>query len=272
MSGPSCAVSGILGGPLLQVESRENKIIQIITEDVLSQLQEIVESEVSKQLTKVRNGVGPEANPIPAMPLFSCSPQQFTSIHDLPTIAADDTDNPWQDAAGEEVPAVGKAATAQAGMEVASAADGEPATATAEQGPAINKHLSFLTAKLSHVPEQTPPTFQVFPKKYIRRVLASLSIPTPIPIYKSGKPSSIGTLFCTIVHHSTVRPTIVLVDTVAKHPELVLICVLFMFLISTLTTVGILKYMFCEIRHSSRKLPYTVCLSNYHWHWYEHLI
>ena len=115
MFGPSCAVSEILGGPLLQAESRQNKIIQIVIEDVLSQLQEIVESEVSKQLAKVRNGVGPEANPIPAMPLFSCSPQQFTSIHDLPTVAADDADNPWQDAAGEEVPTVRKAASAPGG-------------------------------------------------------------------------------------------------------------------------------------------------------------
>ena len=272
MSGPSCAVSEILGGPLLQAESRENKIIQIITEDVLSQLQEIVKSEVSKQLAKLRNGVGPEANPIPAMPLFSCSPQQFTSIHDLPTIAADDADNPWQDAAGEEVTNVRMAASAQARVEVASAADGEPATATPEQGPAINKQLAAPIAKLSHVPEQTPPTFQGFPKKYIHRVLRALSIPTPIRVYKDGEPSSVGTLFGTIVHHATVRPTIVLVDTVAKHPELVLICVLFMFLISTLTTVVILKYMFCEIRHSSRKLPYTVCLGNYHWYWYDHLI
>ena len=269
MSGSSCTISGILGGPLLQAESCENKIIQIVTEDVLSQLQEIVESEVSKQLAKVRNGVGPEANPIPVMPLFSCSPQQFTSIHDLPTIAADDADNPWQDAAGEEVPTIKKAATIQAGVEVASAADG---TATAEQGPAINKHLAPPTAKLSHVLEQTPPTFQVFSKKYIRRVLAALSIPTPIPIYKGGEPPSIGTLVCTIVHHATVRPIIVLMDTVAKNPELVLICALFMFLISALTTVGILKYMFCEIRHPSRNLPYTVCLGNYHWYWYEHLI
>ena len=155
MSGPSCAVSEILGGPLLQAESRENKIIHFVIEDVLSQLQEIVESEVSKQLAKVRNGVGPEANPIPAMPLFSCSPQQFTSIHDLPTIAADDADNPWQDAAGQEVPTVRKAVSSQAGVEVTSAADGEPATATAEQEPAINKHLAPPTAKLSHVPEQT---------------------------------------------------------------------------------------------------------------------
>ena len=272
MSGPSCAVSEILGGPLLQAESRENKIIQIVTEDVLSQLQEIVKFEVSKQLAKVGNGVGPEANLIPARPLFSCSPQQFTSIHNLPTIAADDADNPWQDTAGEEVPTVRKAVSAQAGVPVTSAADGEPATATAEQGPAINKHLSFLTAKLSHVPEQTPPTFQVFPKKYIRRVLASLSIPTPIPIYKSGEPSSIGTLVWTIVHHAAVRPIIVLMDTVAKNPELVLTCALFMFLISALTTVGILRYMFCEIRNPSRNLPYTVCLGNYHWYWYEHLI
>jgi len=61
-------------------ESRENKIIQIVTKDALSHLQEMVESEVSKQLAKMRNAVGPEANPIPAMPLFSCSPQQFISI------------------------------------------------------------------------------------------------------------------------------------------------------------------------------------------------
>jgi len=239
-------------------ESRENKIIQVVTKDVLSHLQEMVESEVSKQLAKMRNAVGPEANPIPAMPLFSCSSQQFISIHDLPTIAADDTDNnAWQDAAGEEVPAVRKAASAQVGVEVTSAVDGESTTTTAP------------TAKPSHyAPEQPPPAFQAFPKKCIHRVLGALSIPTPTRIYKDG----VGTLFGTIVHRAAVRPIIVLVDAVAKNPQLVLICALFMFLISALTTVGILKYMFCEIRHPSRNSPYTVCLGNYHWYWYEHLM
>lgn len=262
VSGPSSAVSEILEGPLFQAESRENKIIQTVTEDVLSQLQEIVESEVSKQLAKMRKGVGLEAKPFPAMPLFSCSPQRFTSIHDLSTIAADDADNPWQDSAGQIVLAVRKAASAQAGVEVAPAVDGESPTATAEQ---LNQNLAPPTAKPSHVPEQTPPTFQVFAEKYIQRALEALSIPTPIRIHEDGEPSSVGTLFGTIVHRTIVRPIIILVDTVAKNPELVLICALFMFLISALTTVGILKYRLCEIRHPSRNLHYNVCLGNYHY-------
>jgi hypothetical protein len=273
--GPHAPYLGFLEDHYHNAESRENRIIRIVTKNVLSQLQGIVESEVSKQLAKMRNGVGAEASTIPAMPLFSCSPQQFTSIHDLPTIAADDADNPWQDAAGQEVPAVRKAASSQAGMEAASVVDGESATATVEQGPVINRHLAPPSAKLSQAPEQPPPTFQAFPREYIHRVLGVLSIPTPIRIYKDGEPSRLGTLLgtiCTIVHHATVRPVIVLVDTVAKNPQLVLICALFMFLISALTTVGILKYMFCELRHPSRNLPYTVCLGDYHWYWYEHFI
>lgn len=264
--GPDAPYLGLLEDHYSKAKSRENRIMQTVTKDVLTQLQEMVESEVSKQLAKMRNGVGPEASPIPAMPLFSCSPQQFTSIHNLPTIAADDADNnPWQDAAGEEVPAVRKAASAQAGVELASAVDGESATATAEQAPVINRHLAPPTAKLSHAPEQPPSTFQASQKKYIHRVLGALSIPTPIRIYKDREPSSasVGTLFGTIVHHATVRPIIVLVDAVAKNPQLVLICALFMFLISVLTTVGIIRFMFCEIRHPSRNLPYSLCLSDY---------